>query len=93
MQPERGRRCPSQRGGGGRNPLPSSVLLSAQEQEETINSCCNQGIVRLPGTFALIKTSWTGPEGNFLGSRAEFSLLDAELAGKGVGMEGRCEGH
>lgn len=45
--------------------------------------------MRLPGTFALIKTSWTGPEGNFLGSRAEFSLLDADQAGWKGGWDGR----
>lgn len=49
--------------------------------------------MRLPGTFALIETSWTVPEGDFLGFGAEFSLLDAEPAGKGVRMGGRREGH
>lgn len=45
--------------------------------------------MRLPGTFAVIKTSRTVLEGNFPGFGAELaSLLDAWPAGKEVRMGG-----
>lgn len=78
-----------------RSPLPSSVLLQwVGASGKTFSSCRNRGSARLPGTFALIKTSRTVPEGNFPGFGAEVACsLDARPAGKGVRMGGSCAGH
>lgn len=70
------------------------AAAAGRSKRKAFSSCCNQGAARLPGTFALIKTSQTVPEGNFSGFGAELaSLRDARPAGKGVRTGGSSVGH
>lgn len=87
MQPVRGQRCPSLRGGGQEPAAFLRAAAAGRSEREAFSSCCNQGAARLPGTFALRKTPRPVPEGNFPGCRAVLaSPLSARPAGKGLRM-------